>query len=82
MLLLAFALCLRSFSCVLVFGCVCSGAGCVVVALRVVVTAGGLPPHLCPIKAPTTPLPTSSVSKILNTLGVASCGWGKALMSG
>ena len=64
----------------LAFGCVCSGAGCVVVALRVVVTAGRLPPDLEMNTNPTALLPTNSVSKILNTLSGASCWEGEAQM--
>lgn len=72
MCLRLFVPCLVSFACVVVFGCVCSGAGCVVLALRVVVTAGGLPPHLETKTNPTALLPTYSVIKILNTLSEAS----------
>ena len=80
--MLAFALCLRSFACVVVFGCVCSGAGCVVVVLRVVVTAGRLPPHLETKTNPTALLPTYSVSKFFLTLGEASCLEREALLGG
>ena len=74
--------CLASFACVLVFGCVCSGAGCVVVVLRVVVTAGGLPPHLETKTNPTALLLAFSLNKIFSTLGEASCWERKALISG
>ena len=82
MLLLVFAFCLLSFACVVVSGCVCSGAGFVVVALRVVVTAGGLPPNLETKTNPTALLPTYSVIKIFLTLSEASCWEREARISG